>query len=186
MKCLMCNSNLLSSLCEVENISYKGKKLSVSMAYNRCNNCEHEFVVPEQIRSNDQAIILAKREVDGLLSPAAIREIRVNLGLNQEQAAMVFGGGRNAFSKYERGEVTQSVAMDKLIRLCAMRPELLAELRAPLLKPQASAIQKSEQKKIISIEDWQNKQAVTNATYSTSNTIERTLSVLETGVVYEA
>ena len=60
----MCNSSLLSGLCEVKNISYKGQKLSVSMAYTRCNNCEYEFVAPEQIRSNDQAITLAKREVD--------------------------------------------------------------------------------------------------------------------------
>jgi HTH-type transcriptional regulator/antitoxin MqsA len=29
----------------------------------------------------------------------------------------MFGGGLNAFSKYERGEVIQSEAMDKLIRV---------------------------------------------------------------------
>ena len=64
MKCLICNSSLLSGLCKVENISYEGQKLSVSMVYTRCNNCEYEFVAPEQIRSNDQAITLAKWEVD--------------------------------------------------------------------------------------------------------------------------
>jgi HTH-type transcriptional regulator/antitoxin MqsA len=40
----------------------------------------------------------------------------------------VFGGGRNAFSKYERGEVSQSVAMDKLIRVCLKHRDVFQEL----------------------------------------------------------
>jgi len=39
------------------------------------------------------------------------------LGLTQHAASSIFGGGLNAFSKYERGEVIQSKAMDKLIRV---------------------------------------------------------------------
>ena len=35
----------------------------------------------------------------------------------QKQITSVFGGGLNAFSKYERGEIIQSEAMDKLIRV---------------------------------------------------------------------
>lgn len=56
------------------------------------------------------------------------RRARRTLGLSQEEAARLFGGGRNAFSKYERGEVAQSVAMDRLIRLCLSHPELVKEL----------------------------------------------------------
>ncbi|WP_354470402.1 type II toxin-antitoxin system MqsA family antitoxin [Marinobacterium sp. MBR-109] len=37
----------------------------------------------------------------------------------------MLGGGRNAFSKYERGEVAQSVAMDRIIRVCQTHPSLL-------------------------------------------------------------
>jgi len=40
----------------------------------------------------------------------------------------IFGGGANAFSKYERGEVIQSVPMDRLLRLVARYPVLLVEL----------------------------------------------------------
>jgi len=72
--------------------------------------------------------VAAKRRADGLLSPEEIRHAREALGLTQHKAAEVFGGGRNAFSKYERGEVAQSVAMDRLIRLCLAHPKMLSEL----------------------------------------------------------
>jgi HTH-type transcriptional regulator/antitoxin MqsA len=39
------------------------------------------------------------------------------LGLTQETASKIFGGGENAFSKYESGKVAQSAAMDRLLRL---------------------------------------------------------------------
>ena len=42
----------------------------------------------------------------------------------------IFGGGTNGFSKYERGETAQSVAMDRLLRLVIADPSKLDELRA--------------------------------------------------------
>jgi HTH-type transcriptional regulator/antitoxin MqsA len=39
------------------------------------------------------------------------------LNLTKKEAAIMFCGGTNAFSKYERGEVIQSKAMGKLMRL---------------------------------------------------------------------
>ena len=56
------------------------------------------------------------READGLLTGRQIKGIREALHLTQSQAAEIFGGGKNAFTKYENGDVTQSSALDKLIR----------------------------------------------------------------------
>ena len=93
-----------------------------------CNSCEREFISKPQILNNEAALRIAKKEFDGLLSSEEIVCARQELSLTQEQASRVFGGGRNAFSKYERGEVSQSVAMDKLIRICLNHRDVFQEL----------------------------------------------------------
>jgi HTH-type transcriptional regulator/antitoxin MqsA len=85
---------------------------------------------PEQIRRNERRIRAGKQRADGLLSGTQIREAREQLGLSQQEAATLFGGGTNGFSKYERGETAQSVAMDRLLRLVMADPSKLDELRA--------------------------------------------------------
>lgn len=130
MKCFACDSKRFLAKSDVERIQYKIERLLVPMSFTVCEGCGYEFVATEQILANDRAVLAAKRNHDGLLTPAEIRAAREALGLTQLQAANIFGGGKNAFSKYERGEVTQSEAMDKLIRLCVKHPKLLGELKA--------------------------------------------------------
>ncbi|SEL63240.1 putative zinc finger/helix-turn-helix protein, YgiT family [Ectothiorhodospira marina] len=57
-----------------------------------------------------------------------MRAAREAMGLTQAQAAALFGGGKVAFSRYENDDVTQSEAMDSLIRLCRSQPANLREL----------------------------------------------------------
>jgi HTH-type transcriptional regulator/antitoxin MqsA len=56
------------------------------------------------------------------------RRIRRKLGLSQAAAARLTGGGHNAFSRYERGEVTPMPAVVNLFRLLDRHPELLNDL----------------------------------------------------------
>lgn len=57
-----------------------------------------------------------------------IRRIRRKLGLSQVAAARLTGGGHNAFSRYERGEVAPMPAVLNLFRLLDKHPELLKDL----------------------------------------------------------
>ena len=132
--CKICKSDDVSGFVEVEDISYKGNDLQVSIAYSVCNNCDREFVSKPQIIQNELALRAVKKTFDGLLSSEEIVRAREELSLTQEQAARVFGGGRNAFSKYERGEVSQSVAMDKLIRICLNHRNIFRELAREIKK----------------------------------------------------
>jgi HTH-type transcriptional regulator/antitoxin MqsA len=116
-RCPFCQSDNISQHQEIEIYQYKAQNYNVLIKYTDCNKCNEEFITPAQIKENEIKIREAKKELDGLLSGEKIRHIRESLGLTQEKAAVIFGGGKNAFSKYERGEVSQSVAMDKLIRL---------------------------------------------------------------------
>lgn len=48
-------------------------------------------------------ILTEKARIDGLLTPGEIKQIRMKLKLTQKQAATIFGGGVNAFNRYEKG-----------------------------------------------------------------------------------
>ena len=115
--CADCGADALQACNETEQFNYKGHFLSVDVEYSLCSKCEAEAILPEQIKRNDCRTRDAWRKADGLLTGDEIVALRKKLGLTQQQAAGYFGGGTNAFSKYERGEVMQSKAMDKLMRL---------------------------------------------------------------------
>lgn len=95
----------------------------------RCDVCGADPVLEDQIRRNHLKVADAKRRMDGLLSGDEIKATREFLHLSQSEAAELFGGGANAFSKYERGDVLQSKPMDRLLRLSARFPFLLNALR---------------------------------------------------------
>jgi len=50
--------------------------------------------------------------------------------LDQQEAAEIFGGGPNAFSRYENGRTKPGLALIKLLKLLDNHPELLPEVKA--------------------------------------------------------
>ena len=116
--CPICETGTLSEQVHTGKIQYRNQAVRVPcLEYSLCNNCEADPVLSEQAKRNQVRYSDAKRAIDGLLSSSDIRKARRYLGFTQHAASSVFGGGLNAFSKYERGEVIQSEAMDKLIRV---------------------------------------------------------------------
>jgi putative zinc finger/helix-turn-helix YgiT family protein len=115
--CADCGAEALQDKTDQEQFDYKGHTLTVEVEYSVCAECGAEAILPDQIKRNDCRTRDAWRKVDGLLTAQEIVALRKKLCLTQQHAAKFFGGGANAFSKYERGEVIQSAAMDKLMRL---------------------------------------------------------------------
>ena len=71
-----------------------------------------------------------ERSVDrDLVDPTFILGVRRRLKLDQREAGVIFGGGANAFSRYENGKVRPPLSLVKLLRLLDRHPELLAEVR---------------------------------------------------------
>lgn len=64
-----------------------------------------------------------------IVDPAFITSVRKKLALDQREAAEIFGGGVNAFSRYENGKSKPSVALVKLLQLLDRHPDLLAEIK---------------------------------------------------------
>jgi HTH-type transcriptional regulator/antitoxin MqsA len=121
-QCPICATGELDFFSAMDEIQYKGQSLSVEVEYAVCQHCGDEMILPEQINRNDCHTRDGWRKADGLLTGEEIAAMRKKLGITQQEAAERFGGGANAFSKYERGEVIQSQAMDNLMRL-AMEDE---------------------------------------------------------------
>lgn len=66
----------------------------------------------------------------GIVDPAFISAVRKKLRLDQQEAAALFGGGANAFSRYENGKTKPPLALIKLLKVLDRHPDLLAEVRA--------------------------------------------------------
>lgn len=118
MTCGECGSGILSEGTWTAEVRHNEKVLSVSnLECFVCSKCGADPVCADQIRRNQLKIVDAKRASDSLWTSAEITAFRNRHGITQSQAAIIFGGGANAFSKYERGEVIQSVAMDNQLKL---------------------------------------------------------------------
>lgn len=128
--CPVCEAGNLVPILYAETFQHGGGEIAVAQLEGySCPLCGADPIFEDQIRRNHARVADAKRRADGLLTGLEIKTLRERLGITQREAADLFGGGANAFSKYERGDVSQSVAMDRLLRLIDRYPALLADLR---------------------------------------------------------
>lgn len=63
------------------------------------------------------------------VEPGFIARVRRKLELDQREAATLFGGGVNAFSRYETGRTRPPLALLRLLRVLERHPDLLEEIR---------------------------------------------------------
>ncbi len=126
--CPLCSQSAEEKEWQKE-IEHNGQELLVTgLRHFVCQGCGTTFANNEQSRINRRAVAYARNETDGLLPGSEIRALRERWNLTQRDAARIFGGGLNAFSKYENGEVVQSDPMDKLLRLAMRHDFVVAEL----------------------------------------------------------
>jgi HTH-type transcriptional regulator/antitoxin MqsA len=64
-----------------------------------------------------------------IVDPEFISRVRKQLSLDQREAAEIFGGGVNAFSRYENGKTKPPLALVKLLKVLDRHPDLLEEIR---------------------------------------------------------
>ena len=63
------------------------------------------------------------------VDPQFIVNVRKKLELDQKEAAAIFGGGVNAFSRYEDGKARPPLSLVKLLKVLERHPDLLSEVR---------------------------------------------------------
>ena len=123
--CPMCDSSSLQELQRQETLrDRQDNEFQIpNYEFTFCDDCEFEFLTAKQVRTNDRLLENARRHAVNLLDTDQIRRIRKKYTLRQEDASYIFGGGPSAFSKYERGYISQSTAMDRLLRVADKFPE---------------------------------------------------------------
>ena len=112
--------------------TYKGKKTTLSgVEGDFCPACG-EVIVAAAAATRVSALMLAfnKQVNASAVDPEFIIGVRKKLRLDQREAAEIFGGGVNAFSRYESGKTKPPVALVKLLKVLERHPDLLAEIRS--------------------------------------------------------
>ena len=108
--------------------TYKGHHTAISKVKGwHCFHCrEVEFDVGEGVRFAETIKQFAK-ESDAREATELVR-IRKKLKLTQQEAALLTGGGRNAFSRYELGKAKPLQSVTNLFKLLDKHPDLLDEI----------------------------------------------------------
>ena len=125
--CPKCQSATADEITYGDTVDFRGMEFDVENLHeSKCQNCGYTWSTSAQGIHNGSAIRQAYgvirdelRAKNGLLAGHEIAQMRELFELSQREAATLFGGGYNAFNKYESGEVLQSFAMDRLLRLSA-------------------------------------------------------------------
>ncbi len=96
-----------------------------------CPACDEVLLNREQGDRYSELVGTFQRQVNAaFVDPHYITRVRRKLDLDQRQAAELFGGGVNAFSRYENGKTKPPLALVKLFKLLDRHPDLLEELRS--------------------------------------------------------
>ncbi len=132
MKCPACGAgNLVNETRNMPYI-YKGEQTlipDVSGAF--CPHCEEAVLELGEATRTSAAMLDFNKQVNaGFVDPGFIASVRKKLALDQREAAELFGGGVNAFSRYENGKTMPPLALVKLLRVLDRHPELLSEVRS--------------------------------------------------------
>lgn len=129
-QCALCGSIDTVYETRKREIGYKSHSFAILQKALYCNHCGEAFLSPEDTKTTEREIADFKRSVEHLLTSNEIKQIRKRNDITQKEAAKLFGGGINAFSKYERGESIQSKSTDILLRLLDQRIVKIDDIRA--------------------------------------------------------
>jgi HTH-type transcriptional regulator/antitoxin MqsA len=112
--------------------TYKGEKTVITaVKADYCPACGEAVLGPaESARVSDSMLAFNKEVNATAVDPAFIASVRKKLALDQREAAEIFGGGVNAFSRYENGKTRPPQSLVKLLQVLDRHPDLLAEIRS--------------------------------------------------------
>jgi HTH-type transcriptional regulator/antitoxin MqsA len=116
---------------------YKGQERSCRTLAWWCTQCGEAIFAGKPLLARDRAFQQLKADVDQVLGPDEVAQVREKLRLSQRRAGEVLGGGPRAFQKYESGKQAVSVPMSNLLRLLARDPSRLREIASGHPRSQA-------------------------------------------------
>lgn len=126
--CPVCFQGVLRRCVKRVALDCKGRVFEQDQPGDWCDQCAEGILNGDDLQATESAWLAFREAVDKEEGQALAR-IRRKLKLTQAEAARLTGGGKNAFSRYERGEVRPMPAVLNLFKLLDKHPELLDDLR---------------------------------------------------------
>ena len=134
MRCPICDAAELVHDTRDMPYTYKGESTVIpAVTGDFCTACDESILsLAETGRTMGLMLEFNKQVNAAIVDPAFILSVRKKLDLDQREAGQLFGGGVNAFSRYENGKTKPPLALVKLLQLLDRHPDLLQELTAPV------------------------------------------------------
>ena len=131
MKCPSCGAAKLIHDSRDMPYVYKGENTVIpAVTGDFCPACGEVVLNREHGNRYSELIGTFQRQVNAAyVDPVYIARVRRKLDLDQREAADIFGGGVNAFSRYENGKTKPPLALVKLLKLLERHPDLLSEVK---------------------------------------------------------
>ncbi len=132
MKCPVCGAAELIHDTRDLPYTYKGETTVIpAVTGDFCPACAESILdAAESDRVMKEMREFSKQVNAAIVDPQFIAGVRKKLHLDQREAAEIFGGGVNAFSRYENGKTKPPLALVKLLKVLDRHPDLLNEVRA--------------------------------------------------------
>lgn len=132
MKCPSCAAAKLVHDTRDMPYTYKGEATIIpAVTGDFCPACDESILEAEESRRTMNLMLAFNKQVNAsIVDPGFIASVRKKLALDQREAAEIFGGGVNAFSRYENGKTKPPLALVKLFKVLDRHPDLLAEVRS--------------------------------------------------------
>jgi HTH-type transcriptional regulator/antitoxin MqsA len=132
MKCPSCGAAALVRDTRDMPYTYKGETTIVAaVSGDYCPACDEGVLDATESRRISKLMLEFNKQVNAsIVDPGFVANVRKKLALDQREAAEIFGGGVNAFSRYENGKARPPLALIKLLKVLDRHPELLSEVRA--------------------------------------------------------
>ena len=130
MKCPNCGeANLVHDTRDMP-YTYKGESTILpAVTGDFCPACGEAVLDRKQsVRAGELMLDFNKQVNASIVDPAFITRVRKKLKLDQREAAQIFGGGVNAFSRYENGKTKPPLSLVKLLKVLDRHPDLLSEV----------------------------------------------------------
>lgn len=126
MVCPVCGYAEMSNGLHSISYIYKGQKTFFDLHGDKCLSCGEVLLT----KGEEQRMCTLMKEFDRqvnseLADPTMILSVRKKLNLDQRQAGVLFGGGANAFSRYECGKAKPPQTLMILLQMLDEKPEML-------------------------------------------------------------
>lgn len=132
MKCPTCGAATLVHDTRDVPYTYKGESTTLpEVTGDFCTACDEFVLNAAESRRTMKLMLAFNKQVNAsIVDPEFIVSVRKKLDLDQREAGEIFGGGVNAFSRYENGKTKPPLALVKLLKVLDRHPDLLSEVRA--------------------------------------------------------